>query len=39
VEEYAGPDKDQLLFHETFVQSVCKTGKEILQSKKVQNTL
>jgi hypothetical protein len=35
VEEYPGPDKDELMIHESLIASVAKLGNENLQSQKI----
>ncbi len=39
VEEYPGPDKDELMVHESLVPSIAKLATENLQNQKISNAL
>ena len=39
VEEYPGPDKDELMGHESLVPSIAKLARENLQNQKISNAL
>ena len=39
VEEYPGPDKDELMVHESLVPSIAKLASENIQNQKISNAL